>query len=62
MHDQACANGLKLDDIPQDLQAISTIDRRIISLRLPFLTILVMQKYGAHYKVNGSPVNVVLQH
>ena len=58
MPDQACANGLKLDDIPQDLQEISTIERRIISLRLPFLTILVMRKYGAHYKVNGPPVNV----
>ena len=58
MPDQACANGLKLDDIPQDLQAISTTERRIISLRLPFLTILVMWKYGAHYKVNGPPVNV----
>ena len=42
MPDQAYANGLKLDDISQDLQAISTIERRIISLRLPFLTILVM--------------------
>ena len=36
MPDQACANRLKLDDIPQDLQEISTIERRIISLRLPF--------------------------
>ena len=36
MLDQACANGLKLDDIPQDLQEISNIERRIISLRLPF--------------------------
>ena len=58
MPDQACANGLKLDDIPQDLQEISTTEKRIISLRLPFLTILVMQKYGAYYKVNGPPVNV----
>ena len=45
-------------NIPQDLQEISTIERRIISLRLPFKTILVMWKYGAHYKVNGPPVNV----
>ena len=58
MPDQACANRLKLGDIPQDLQEISTIERRIISLRLPFLTILVTQKYGVHYKVNGLPVNV----
>ena len=36
MPDQACANGLKLDDISQDLQEISTIERRIISLRMPF--------------------------
>ena len=33
---QACANGLKLDDIPQDFQEISTIERKIISLRLHF--------------------------
>ena len=27
MPDQACANGLKLDDIPQDLQQLLTLER-----------------------------------
>ena len=30
MPDQACANGLKLDDIPQDLSQLLTIERRLI--------------------------------
>ena len=32
MPDQACANGLQLhDDIPQDLQNIMPLERRVIS-------------------------------
>ena len=58
MPDQACANGLQLHDIPQDLQNILPLERRIISPRIPFITILVMKRYGGHYKVNGPPVNV----
>ena len=58
MPDQACANGLKLDDIPQDLQQLLTLERRLISFRLPFITIIVMRRYGGHYKVSGPPVNV----
>ena len=58
MPDQACANGLQLHDIPQDLQNILPLDRRVISPQIPFITILVMRWYGGHYKVNGPPVNV----
>ena len=29
--DQACANGLQLHDIPQDLQNILPLERRVIS-------------------------------
>ena len=58
MPDQVCANGLQLHDIPQDLQNILPLERRIISPRIPFITILVMKQYGGHYKVNGPPVNV----
>ena len=58
MPDQACANGLQLHDIPQDLQNILPLERRVISPRIPFITILVMKQYGGHYKVNGPPVNV----
>ena len=31
MPDQACANGLKLDDVPQDLDNLSTLERCLIS-------------------------------
>ena len=58
MPDQACANGLKLDDVPQDLDNLSTLERRLISFRLPFITIIVMRRYGGHYKISGPPVNV----
>ena len=58
MPDQACANGLKLDDVPQDLDNLSTLERCLISFRLPFITIIVMRRYGGHYKISGPPVNV----
>ena len=58
MPDQACANGLQLHDIPQDLQNIMPLERRVISQQIPFTTILIMRQYGGHYKVNGPPVNV----
>ena len=58
MPDQACANDLNLDPIPQDLTELSTMERRLISYRLPFLTLIAMRRYGGHYKINGPPVNV----
>ena len=58
MPDQACANGLHLDDVPEDLHDISPLERRIISLRIPFITLIVMCRYGGHYKMNGPLVNV----
>ena len=58
MSDQACANGLQLHDIPQDLQNILPLERRVISPQIPFITILDMRQYGGHFKVNGLPVNV----
>ena len=58
MPDKACANGLQLHDIPQDLQNIMPLERRVISPQIPFITILIMRQYGGHYKVNGPPVNV----
>ena len=58
MPDQACANNLNLDDIPQDLTKLSTMERKLISYRLPFMTLIAMKRYGEHYKVNGPPVNI----
>ena len=55
--DQTCANGLDLDDMPKDLHDISPLER-IISLHIPFITLIVMHQYGGHYKMNGPPVNV----
>ena len=58
MPEQACANGLQLHDIQQDLQNILPLERRVISPWIPFITILVMRWYAGHYKANGPPVNV----
>ena len=55
---QACANGLDLDDMPEDLWDISPLERRIISLHIPFITLIVMHRYRSHYKMNGPPINV----
>ena len=43
MPDQACANGLQLHDIPQDLQNIMPLERRVTSPQIPFITILIMR-------------------
>ena len=43
MPDQACANGLQLHDIPQDLQNILPLERTVISPQIPFITILVIR-------------------
>ena len=56
--DQTCANNLNLDDIPQDLEELSTMERRLISYRLPFMTLIAMKQYGGYYKVNRPPVNI----
>ena len=49
---------LNLDPIPQDLTELSTIERRLISYRLPFLTLIAIRRYGGHCKINGPPFNV----
>ena len=44
MPDQACANCLKLDDIPQDWDHLFTLERHLISFQLPFITIICNEK------------------
>ena len=61
MPDQACANGLKLHDIPQGLGNTTPLEHRIDAKHIPFLTILLMKRYGEHHKVNGPCVNVPTQ-
>ena len=58
MPDQACANGLKLHDILQELDSITPLECRLVAKCIPFLTILLMKRYGGHYKGNGPCVNV----
>ena len=58
MPNQACANGLHLDVIPQDLYDVFPLECRLISQRIPFIIIITLRRYGSHYKINGPPVNV----
>ena len=58
MPNQACANGLDLYVIPPELCNLFPLKRRVISLHIPFITVIIMQRYGGHYKMNGAPVNV----
>ena len=53
MPDQACANSVKLDQIPQDMEMLLTIERQIILLQIPFITIIAMRRYGGHYQISG---------
>ena len=55
---QAAANCLTLPKIPPQLSGLNEIERRLISLRIPFLKIMAMHRAGSHYKVNGPCVNV----
>ena len=61
MPDQACANVLKLHDISQELHSITPLEHRLVAKCIPFLTILLMKRYGGHFKVNGPCVNVPAQ-
>ena len=52
------ANGLKLDPIPAPLRILNDIECRLISLRIPFMLIFCLHKYGSQYKLRGSCTNV----
>ena len=55
---QACANGLALPKMPPELQNLSDMERRIISLRIPFMVIFCLVRYGSQYKIRGGCTNV----
>ena len=56
---QACANGLLLSPIPPCLSAIFDIECRLVSLRIPFMVIFCLVRYGWQYKVHGRCTNVL---
>ena len=55
---QAVANGLELSPIPNQLFNLTDLERKLISLQIPFMKIMSLFRYGSHYKVDGPPVNV----
>ena len=54
---QAVANGLELPKIPVELQGLTRLECRCISLRIPFMQIRALPK-GGRGKIRGPCVNV----
>ena len=55
---QACANGLELSPVPPELQNLSDLEWKLIALRIPFMVIFCMLRYGSQYKARGGCTNV----
>ena len=49
---------VQMVDIPQELDSITPLECKLVAKHIPFLTILLMKRYGGHYKVNGPCANV----
>ena len=54
---QAKANGLQLPSIPNELSTLSTLELRLISLRVPSMKMVVLP-YGKQCYIHGPAVNV----
>ena len=54
---QAVANGLVLDEIPEDLQGLTRLERRCIAGKIPFMNIQSLKK-GGQKKISGPCINV----
>ena len=54
---QACANGLQLQDVPEVLTSLNDLERRFISMRIPFMKLVSLPR-GGQYGINGPCVNV----
>lgn len=53
---QAKANGLELDEIPEALRELNSLEARLISQRIPFLKLLILPR-GRQKGINGPVVN-----
>ena len=58
MPPQAYANCMALSEVPPELLNLSDLERRIISLRIPFMVIFCLVRYGSQYKIRGGCTNV----
>ena len=54
---QAVANSLQLDEIPEQLSDLSTLESMLISKRIPFMKILALPR-GKQKAIHGCVVNV----
>ena len=54
----ACANGLKLDDIPPELAELNEVERHVLALRIPFMSVYCTQVKGGQNKIYGGVTNV----
>ena len=57
MPSQSAANGLLLPKIPSDLADLNDLERRFVSLRIPFMKLVALPK-GGQYGIQGPCVNV----
>ena len=55
---QVCANGLLLPPISPELTNLSDLERHVIALRIPFMSIFCMVWYGSQYKIHCGCTNV----
>ena len=58
MPTQVVNNTLDLPQIPNGLANLTYLERRLASLRIPLIKILLIHKTGSHYKINGLCVNM----
>ena len=58
MPPQTCTNGLLLPPIPPELTNLSDLERCVIALRIPFMSIFCMVWYRSQYKIRGGCTNV----
>ena len=54
---QASINGLQLPDIPPELQDLTPLEERVISLRIPFMKLVALPA-GQQKCIHGSAINV----
>ena len=58
MPPQSYANCMALSEVPSELLNLSDLERRIISLRIPFMVIFCLVRYGSQYIIHGGCTNV----
>jgi len=54
---QAVANGLQLDDIPEPLQHLTSLERQLLATRIPFMKLVNLPR-GRQRSLHGPVVNV----